>query len=445
MRPPAFALLPATAGMLLAASSTWAQTPTIINLGTLPGASYSSAAAVSANGAVVAGTSGYRAFRWTLAGGMEDLGTLPGGINSQASAVSADGSIVVGSSVDLVMPWEYRSRAFRWATPTGMEDLGTAGGLHHSSASGVSGDGSIITGVLRNPPCDPPPCTNYYVSFRWTEAGGMVILETQPAWSSIHAAAAAISRSSEAIIGTVDPQQQCWWPPCPCSPAQRAFRWTAAGGMQNLGAASGLEGSAAYAINADGSLIAGTSWGCASPAAVSIWKASGGMQNLGSSSGFNFPRPLAISDGGASIVGVSDLHSSEEVAFLWTRTTGMVDLNQYLPTLGLDLTGWLLTSASGLSADGGVIVGDGYFDNETRAWMVHLGAPCYANCDQSTTTPILNVEDFTCFINAFAAAQSLPHEQQFAHYANCDDSTIAPIINIDDFTCFINAFAEGCP
>jgi hypothetical protein len=28
--------------------------------------------------------------------------------------------------------------------------------------------------------------------------------------------------------------------------------------------------------------------------------------------------------------------------------------------------------------------------------------PCYANCDGSTTAPILNVEDFSCFINRFA-------------------------------------------
>jgi hypothetical protein len=70
--------------------------------------------------------------------------------------------------------------------------------------------------------------------------------------------------------------------------------------------------------------------------------------------------------------------------------------------------------------------------------------PCYANCDGSTTAPILNVEDFTCFINEFAAAQSLPHGQQLTHYANCDHSTTAPVLNVEDFTCFINAFAAGC-
>jgi hypothetical protein len=72
-------------------------------------------------------------------------------------------------------------------------------------------------------------------------------------------------------------------------------------------------------------------------------------------------------------------------------------------------------------------------------------AACYPNCDGSTVQPILNVDDFTCFINDFALGQSLPPAQQVASYANCDGSTIAPVLNVDDFTCFINAFAGGCP
>ena len=64
------------------------------------------------------------------------------------------------------------------------------------------------------------------------------------------------------------------------------------------------------------------------------------------------------------------------------------------------------------------------------------GNPCYANCDSSTNPPILNVNDFTCFLNRFAAGES---------FANCDASTIAPILNVNDFTCFLNAYAAGCP
>lgn len=85
---------------------------------------------------------------------------------------------------------------------------------------------------------------------------------------------------------------------------------------------------------------------------------------------------------------------------------------------------------------------DFYYDNIV---FEEVGSGCYPNCDGSTIPPILNVDDFTCFINSFAVAQGLPHAQQITDYANCDGSTIAPVLNVDDFTCFINAFATGCP
>jgi hypothetical protein len=61
---------------------------------------------------------------------------------------------------------------------------------------------------------------------------------------------------------------------------------------------------------------------------------------------------------------------------------------------------------------------------------------CYANCDGSTASPVLNVADFTCFLQRFAAGES---------YANCDGSTVSPVLNVADFTCFLQQFATGCP
>jgi hypothetical protein len=61
---------------------------------------------------------------------------------------------------------------------------------------------------------------------------------------------------------------------------------------------------------------------------------------------------------------------------------------------------------------------------------------CYANCDASTIPPVLNVLDFACFLNRFAAGDT---------YANCDASTIPPVLNVLDFACFLNRFAAGCP
>ena len=73
-------------------------------------------------------------------------------------------------------------------------------------------------------------------------------------------------------------------------------------------------------------------------------------------------------------------------------------------------------------------------DLATTGQFVKLG--CYANCDNSTIAPILNVQDFACFLNAFAAGDP---------YANCDRSTTPPALNVQDFSCFLNKFAAGCP
>ncbi|MEX2219399.1 MAG: hypothetical protein WD749_11665 [Phycisphaerales bacterium] len=61
---------------------------------------------------------------------------------------------------------------------------------------------------------------------------------------------------------------------------------------------------------------------------------------------------------------------------------------------------------------------------------------CYANCDGSTAAPILNVQDFGCFLTRYAAGDP---------YANCDGSTAAPVLNVQDFGCFLTKYAAGCP
>jgi hypothetical protein len=78
-------------------------------------------------------------------------------------------------------------------------------------------------------------------------------------------------------------------------------------------------------------------------------------------------------------------------------------------------------------------------DASTRPSLEVTYAPpapaCYPNCDHSTTPPTLNVADFTCFLQKFAAQDP---------YANCDNSTTAPALNVADFTCFLQKFAAGC-
>ncbi len=61
--------------------------------------------------------------------------------------------------------------------------------------------------------------------------------------------------------------------------------------------------------------------------------------------------------------------------------------------------------------------------------------PCYANCDGSSAPPVLNIFDFLCFLDRFAAGGA---------YANCDGSTSVPVLNVNDFVCFLDRFSAGC-
>lgn len=61
--------------------------------------------------------------------------------------------------------------------------------------------------------------------------------------------------------------------------------------------------------------------------------------------------------------------------------------------------------------------------------------PCYANCDASTAPPILNANDFQCYLSRYAAGDL---------WADCDHSTGHPALTANDFICFLNVFASGC-
>ncbi len=79
-----------------------------------------------------------------------------------------------------------------------------------------------------------------------------------------------------------------------------------------------------------------------------------------------------------------------------------------------------------------------YDQHGVGCWRNDVGpveTPWCANCDGSTTAPVLNAGDFQCFLNLFSVGDPA---------ANCDGSTVAPVVNAADFVCFQNAFARGC-
>jgi probable HAF family extracellular repeat protein len=379
--------------LMCAGGPVFAQSPSITNLGVLPGGAASYANGVSADGLAVAGTSGSadgdRAFRWTAAGGMQNLGTLPGALHSLGFAISGDGSAVVGRSggypcIDELC-WTPSDVSIRWTAGLGMQMLGPQfnpgpGNSAAAWASGISFDGSSAAiGTTQGSD------TNIYTAaYRWTAGAGLQVVAWDnwwliPSYSIPSSAANAISYDGSVVAGRTH---------------LSAFRWTQGDGIEDLGVLPGASDSWGVAITGDGSAVAGycspDSYGTIGHRAFR-WMQAGGMQDLGVLSPGGSSAARAIS-GDGSVVAGADWYT----AFLWTSDLGIVDLNKHLPSLGLDLTGWVLTDARGLNFDGSVIVGNGYYNGEARGWMVRIPRPGDIIGDGD-----VNIDDLLAVISAW--------------------------------------------
>lgn len=336
------------AGLIAAAMmSASALAQSITNIGVPAVGSMSGASAVSANGTSVAvNVNMESAHRWS-AGAFTDLGLLPGAILASADDISSDGNVIVGNAF-IATPDE-TVLAYRWSAGGGLESLGTLPGGVASFGIGVSGDGSVVTGSSLDAEFNP-------TGFRWTSEGGMQSIGNLPGgfWSE----GRRVSGNGSTIVGVAGSPD-----------GDRAFQWTQSGGMQSLALLSPSDPwSSAFGVSADGSVVAGFSGSNAV-----IWT-NGVAQNLGMLPGASNAIAYAVGADGSLIGGYSFFGSSVR-ATLWSPTLGLVDLNTYLPMLGIDLTGWELQYTRDISLDGTTLVGDGRYNGEYRGWAVTIPAP----------------------------------------------------------------------
>ena len=282
--------------------------------------------------------------------GLVGLGDTPQvfGIHiSGASGVSADGSVVVGTS---------NARPFRWTQGTGLVTLGNSNdGFSSSQANAVSADGTTIVGSGFT--------TNGLEAFRWTSSTGLVGLGDLAGPSSF-SQAADVSADGSVVVGSGF-----------SSNGSEAFRWTESTGLVGLGNLPGALGGGAIATTGDGNILVGISF---FPNEIEAfhWSSVTGFVSLGDLPGGAFESiPQDISDDGNTIVGQSETGNGDE-AFIWDPQNGMRNLQSVLMTdFGLDLAGWTLNSANGISSDGLAIVGSGFNPEGNReAWLARLGA-----------------------------------------------------------------------
>lgn len=323
----------------------------------------SNAEGVNSDGAVIVGSIGLNAVRWS-AGVTANLGSF-GGFSSGATGVSGDGSVVVGYSylpgVVNINGSNYSvAHAFRWTT-AGLVDLGTLGGPQ-SEANGISKDGKVIVGYSTL--AESGALTPH--AFRWTNAG-MVDLGTL---GGAYSNATATNSDGSVVVGVSTIS----------SNANHAFRWTS-NGMTDLGTLGG-ESSFASSVSTDGSVVIGYSKTSGDVANHSFRWTSAGMADLGTLGG-STSRANGISGNGAVIVGESYLTGNPGTpafpggfiiptshAYRWTSATGMRDLNTLLTSAGVNLSGIVLEGASAVSADGRYIVGSAKASGTYRAYIV---------------------------------------------------------------------------
>lgn len=306
------------------------------------------------------------AFRWTSATGMLGLGTPAAG-SSAANAVSADGSVIVGRFNNGT-----NDEAFRWTAAGGLQGLGVLD-QGRSEAFGVSAAGSVIVGIagreaencgfLIMKPCPPPAGTEQ--GFRWTQGTGMIGVGTLPVAGQNGTIARGISADGSVIVGDAFGYLLFCFPEhgggCVYfkSPTH-AFRWSSATGIQDI--TGNASNSVAKSISGDGVHIVGS----AGALGAAQWTATEGFISLGLANA----TPVAndVSSDGSVIVG----GGGQGLAFIWRSQAAY--LKPVLMMLyGLNLTGWTLTEATGISSDGRTIAGTGVNPGgKSEAWIATL-------------------------------------------------------------------------
>jgi len=347
-------------------SAVFASTPvyaqSFSGLGFLPGGVSSVANAVNSDGTAVVGFVVYpagdvdrEAFRWTRTGGMAGLGFLPGGNRSLATGLNADGTVVVGLSGSPSTEEAFLSSGI-------MGGLGFLPGGFISSASSVNADGTVAVGVSVSPGGFPQE------AFRWTQ-DGMAGLGFLP--GGIRSRAQGVNADGTVVVGFSS-----------AGGNNEAFRWTQAFGMAGLGFLPGGNFSEATAVNAggtvetDGTVVVGSSGNSffGSIGQAFRWTEAGGMVGLGVLSGGTLSVAGAVNADGTVVVGSGDAPGVNSRAFRWTATDGMQSVQSLLTDRGVATTGWTLVTATGVSADGQIIVGTGIDpDGATQAWIADLG------------------------------------------------------------------------
>ena len=309
------------------------------------------------------------AMRWDITGSdsLEDLGELPtGAIESEAIAASDGGSVVVGYSKveDPNDPSKDVKEAFLWEDDvmTGLGFLEDPTVIFETVAIAVSDDGLVVAGQSKV--TDPNDAgKGVEQAFIWEDGvmTGLGFLADDG--NDYESEALGISGDGLVVVGmakNTDPNDAT-------KSVKEAFVWED-GIMTGLGFLqddTNEVGSEATAASYDGSALVGTSKvddpndPSKSVQQAFIWE-DGVMTGLGflaDAAGPFESKATGVSADGSVVVGESQTADGKE-AFIWTAESNeMRSLRDVLEEdLGVDLTGWTLDMPPVISSDGETVI-----------------------------------------------------------------------------------------
>jgi probable HAF family extracellular repeat protein len=263
------------------------------SLGTLPGMTGSNAQDINESGQVVGYSyigSEYHAFSWTASGGMQPLAGSLGGCCTLARQINDNGLIVgeatlagggthmviwengvlrdiQGSQPRSVFPWGISNSgivvgqldvgfegSFSWTESTGLVHLAGLGGPN-DVAIDVNSSGQIVGWA-------PVPGATVPTAFLW-QNGVITRVGTLGGSSSV---GIGINDAGE-IVGRSEVASKRKGQ----APQPRAFLWTAALGMRDLGVPDSRSGGMAWGLNATGWIV-GISWGTSGGSFATLWR-----------------------------------------------------------------------------------------------------------------------------------------------------------------------------
>jgi len=202
-----------------------------------------------------------------------------------------------------------------------------------------------------------------WAGFRWTAEDGMVSLGAIP--PATRSAAFAANADGSVIVGFSDSAE-----------GTQAFRWTTEDGMVGIGDLGGLPYSGqAFDVSDDGSVIIGEGYDEETYLAM-YWTADEGWINLGDLPGGLYRSgAVGVSGDGSVVVGLGSNPAGWTACF-WTERTGVVNLKEWLLDHGVtEVADWTLHEVNDVSADGKTIVGAGQYPGSSyrEAWVAYLG------------------------------------------------------------------------